>query len=423
MEIELTITIIMLFFSGFFSGSEIAFLAANKLKIELKNVQGDRRGKVLSGFVKNTPRFITTILIGNNLALVVYGIYVAVLLAPAIESVTGISQDSRYAMLVAQTIVSTLIILIFGEYLPKAIFRLNPDKMVAAISDILRIFYFLFWPLVWMTNGLSRIFLRDILRLNFETKDIEFTKRDLHLFITETLGESETPMALDIDPEMFANAMEFNKLKVRECMVPRTELKGISVDAGIDALLEAFVETEHSRLIIYRESIDEVLGYAHSSSMFKSPKNIMDVLQPVIMVPESMPANVLLSEFTNHRTAIAIVVDEFGGTDGIVTLEDLVEEVFGEIEDEHDETVEEDLVGEKIGPKSWVFSARHEVDDVNRDHGLKLPEGEYNTLGGMIMFYAEDIPEIEEELMIGQYKVKVLEASENKVDKIRIELI
>ncbi len=423
MSIELFLALLMILFSAFFSGSEIAFLASSKLKIELKSVQGSRRGKILSGFVKNTSRYITAILIGNNLALVIYGLCLPVVLSPFVSTWLSIPESDRFGMLIPVTAISTLIILIFGEYLPKAIFRINPDRALFAVAHLMRFFYVVFWPLIWAITSLSTFFLRNVFRVPHQEQEIEFTKGDLAVFVQENLRESDAQLSQDIDQELFANAMEFNKIKARECMIPRTEIEGISVNAGIQALLDKFIHTEHSRIIVYREDLDEILGYAHSSSMFKNPGRIQDILKPVIMVPESMPANMLLTEFTNQRTAIAVVVDEFGGTEGIVTLEDLVEEVFGEIEDEHDMPEEDELLAKKTGPNTWIFNARVEVDIAKKEHGIPLPEGDYNTLGGLVLFHTEAIPHVNDELLVGNCRITILESSENKVDKVKIEVL
>lgn len=421
------ITVLTLALSGFFSGSEIAFISANRLKIELRSKQGDRTGTILSKFVKNTPRVLTTILIGNNLALVLYSYTLGQILEPVVVNALGLNLStpgnlsSEATVILIQTLISTLIILVFGEYVPKALFRINADKMINSSAWVLNFFYILFYYIVSSINGMARFFITRVLKLKYEEEELEFSKQDLDQFIREALSAPGSGSANDINTEMFANALEFNETRARDFMVPRTEIEALPIDASLDELLTKFIETEHSRIIIYRNSLDEVVGYVHTSSLFKDYSRIMDILQPVLMVPESMPAHVLLSEFTKSRKGVAIVVDEFGGTEGMITIEDLVEEVFGEIVDEFDEEEVEELIQEKIDENTWLFSARLEVDDINKEYDLELPEGDYNTIGGLVMHFAESIPQANEELVVDDFKILILDASDNKINTVKIE--
>ena len=414
----------MLFCSAFFSGIEIAFVSANRLKIELKSLSGNWSGRILSHFVKDTPKVITTILVGNNLALVIYGIAIAKLLEDWLTgSLGGVfdPQASYFQILIftAQTLISTVLILIFGEYLPKAIFRINANRVVYSFSYVLGFFYLVFYIPVYLIHALSKFFIRFVLRLPYEEEELVFGKKDLDHFVRESL-ETSTGDLEEIDAEMFVNALAFNEIKAKECMIPRTEIDSITVDSSISDLLSMFTETEHSKIIVYRESLDDIVGYVHSSAMFKNPKAIEDAVQSVLVVPETMPANVLLSEFTKNRKSLAIVVDEFGGTEGMVTIEDLVEEVFGEIEDEHDAPEEEELLAKQLEENTWLFSARCEVDEVNKEFNLTLPEGEYNTLSGLVMYVAESIPEINTVLEIDGYSITIMDAEENKVNIVKV---
>lgn len=415
---------LMLIFSALFSGIEIAFVSTSKLKIELKSAQGDKVGKRLSYFVKHTPRIITTILIGNNLALVLYGIYFAKVL-------TGIflyydlfnPTESPFSALITQTLISTLIILFLGEYLPKAIFRLKAEQIMfhRITSRFLQFFYWIFGPFVSFISALSRFVLIKVLRLKYEEEELVFGKEDLNIYLKESFAATgEDPSLPDIDAELFENAMEFNEIKVREFMVPRTEIVAVPLDTSMEELIDTFTETGHSKILLYNESLDEMVGFVHSTTLFRSPENIQQVLQPLMTVPESMTAHILFSEFTKNRSTIALVVDEFGGTSGLVTVEDMVEEVFGEIEDEYDEPEEDDLIAEKVNDHTWIMSARHDVDDLNEEWGLELPEGDYTTLGGLIIHYAESIPGEGEEITVEPYTMTVLEATETKVDKVKI---
>lgn len=421
---HIVMLVLMLLFSALFSGTEIAFVSTNKLKIELKSAQDDKVGKRLSFFVKYTPRIITTILIGNNLALVLYGIYFAKVLNGVFLTYDILNPvESPFSALMIQTLVSTLIILFLGEYLPKAIFRLKAEQIMFnnVTTRFLQFFYFIFGPLVSLINGLSRFVLLRILRLKYEEEELVFGKEDLNLYIRETAAATgEDPSMVEIDPELFENAMEFNEVKVREFMVPRTEIKARNLETSLEDLIDTFMETGHSKILIYGESLDQMLGFVHSTTLFRRPDNIKGVIQPLMTVPESMTADVLFSEFTKHRRTIALVVDEFGGTSGLVTVEDMVEEVFGEIQDEHDEPEEDELLAEQVDEKTWIMGARNDVDDVNEAFDLKLPEGDYTTLGGLIIHYAESIPKEKEEILIGDYNIVILEATETKVDKVKI---
>ena len=421
---HIVMLVLMLLFSALFSGIEIAFVSTNKLKIELKNAQGDKIGKRLSHFVKKTPRVITTILIGNNLALVLYGIYFAKVLS-AIFIIYGDlnPNNSPFTALIIQTVISTLVILFLGEYLPKAIFRLKAEQIMFnnVTSRFLQFFYWLFGPIVSFINALSRFMLQKVLRLKYEEEELVFGKEDLNIYVRESFAATaEDPSVPEIDAEMFENAMEFNEIKVREFMVPRTEIVACPIDISREELIDTFTETGHSKILIYQESFDEMAGFIHSTTLFRKPEDLREALQPLITVPESMTADVLFSEFSKHRTTIALVVDEFGGTSGLVTVEDMVEEVFGEIEDEYDEPEEDDLVSEKVDEKTWIMSTRHEVDDLNEEWGLQLPEGDYTTLGGLVIHYAESIPNEGEIIEIENYAFTILEAMETKVEKVKI---
>lgn len=420
---DIIIVLAMLAVSAFFSGVEMAFVSASKLKIELKSKQGSASGQILSDFVKHTPRVITTILVGNNIALVMFGISAGHILTYFLYHSFGIDAEvERTKVLLIQTAISTLVILILGEYLPKAIFRINPDGSLQFSARILQFFYYLLSPLVLIISVLTKFILKTVLRLKYEDEEVTFGKRDLYMFMQETFTETEGGSVPEIDAEMFSNAMELNETRVREFMVPRTEIEALPLDSTLEQLIDKLVETELSRIIVYQGSLDNVVGFVHSSMLFKHPKSVTDVLQPILMVPESMSANVLLQEFTKNRRSIAIVVDEFGGTEGLVTMEDLVEEVFGEIEDEHDEPEEDELLAKQLDPNTWLLSTRWEVFDVNKEFGLDLPEGDYNTLSGLLMFQAEDIPAEGDVIVVGDYTFTVMEAAQNKVETVKLHL-
>lgn len=419
----LIIALVTLLFSFFFSGMEIAFLSANRFKIELKTKQGKRSARILSNFKKKTAEILITILIGNNLALVIFTMQMDLLTGGWITLQLGLSPDNLLYTL-TQSLIATIIILVFAEYIPKAIFRSNSDRIVFPSAYILNFFYILFYIPMQAVNQVSKLILQVIFRQPTGDKVIEITRQDLNHFIIDVIeGESET--VPELDTEMLSNALAFKDTKARECMIPRTEIISAPLETSIDELIDQFIETSLSKIIIYGESLDEIKGFVHSNTILKKPGKIDEILQPVLIVPETMPANMMLKEFTENKKSVAIVVDEYGGTEGMITMEDLVEEVFGEIEDEHDkeeEVVFEDMIKQTNEDGSFLLGARLEIDDLNEAFELNLPEEEYyTTLGGLVTYYAEDIPAVGEEVIVGEYLITVGKAAKNRVISIRLE--
>ncbi len=419
----LIIMLLMILLSFFFSGMEIAFLTANRFKIELKTKQGKRSAQMLSSFKKKTPEVLITILIGNNLALVIFTMQMDLLAGGWLTTHLGLERDHLgYTLL--QSLIATIIILVFAEYIPKAIFRSNSDRLVFPSAYILNFFYVLFYLPVQVVNFVSKVILRVVFRQPTADKVVEITRQDLDHFIFEVI-EGENDTVPELDTEMLSNALAFRDIKARDCMIPRTEIEAASIDTPIEALMDQFIESALSKIIIYGESLDEIKGFVHSNSMFQKPATIAEVLQPVLVVPETMPANMMLKEFTENKKSVAIVVDEYGGTEGMITMEDLVEEVFGEIEDEHDmeeEEVLEDMIMHKNEDGSYLLGARLEIDDLNEELGLGLPEEEYyTTLGGLVTYYAEAIPEIGEEVVVGKYLITIENAAINRVIAVRLQ--
>lgn len=419
----LFITLFMLLLSFFFSGMEIAFLTANRFKIELKTKQGNRSAKILSEFKKKTSEVLITILIGNNLALVVFTMQMDNLTGGWMTDTLGIAHD-HLAYTLLQSLLATIIILIFAEYIPKAIFRSNSDRLVFPSAYILNFFYILFYVPVQVVNYISKLILLVLFRQQTDDKVVEITRQDLDHFIIEVIeGDSDT--VPELDTEMLSNALAFKDTKARDCMIPRTEIEAAPIDTPIEVLINQFIESALSKIIIYGESMDEIKGFVHSNAMFRKPATLAEVLQPVLVVPETMPANMMLKEFTENKKSVAIVVDEYGGTEGMITMEDLVEEVFGEIEDEHDfeeEDVLEDMIKQKNEDGSYLLGARLEIDDINEEFELALPEEEYyTTLGGLVTYYAEAIPEVGEEVVIGQYLITIEQAATNRVIVVRLQ--
>ena len=404
------IIFICLLLSAFFSGMEIAFVSANKLKVELDKQSGRAYSRLLDGVLQSPAKFIATMLVGNNIALVVYGVMMAKLLEPNIEQYT----QSGFVVLLAQTLVSTLIILVTAEFLPKAFFRINPNQFLKFFALPLFLFYYLLWPIVRITIYMSKIGLR-LIGAPLKEEDSVFRKVDLE----EYLKSSSKHEQEDVEVQMLQNALDFSGVKVRECMVPRTEIVAVELSQSIEYLAKVFVKTKLSKVLIFRENIDHIIGYAHSLEMFKNPTSIRSILLPIPIVPESMLANELMELFTKERKAVAVVVDEFGGTSGIVTIEDVMEEIFGEIEDEHDE---EQLKEEVLKDGNLRLSARLEVDYLNEKYNLYLPESEaYETLGGLLVENFESIPKKGTEITIGNYTFTTEQVSKTRIEKVLLK--
>ncbi len=411
--------VISLLFSAFFSGMEIAFITANKLQIELDSKQGSLVGKINSFFIENPSRFIATMLVGNNIALVIYGMLMADALTPVLQQIAYIKSNDML-MLTAQTFISTLIVLFTAEFLPKALFRINPNKLLNLLSIPVTIIFITLSPVVYIINGISNLFLKYVFNMEIIDDKPVFAKVDIDNYLEEVTRQAPAEKELDHEIQIFKNALDFDKIKARECMVPRTEIVAIDVDESVEKLKSLFVETGLSKILVYRETIDNIIGYAHSYEMFKRPKEIKNILLPVTIVPESMPVNEVLSKLIEQRRSIAVVVDEFGGTSGIITTEDIIEEIFGEIEDEHDK---EKLIEEKIDDRTFRFSARMEIDYLNEKYNLQLPDSDdYETLGGLLLQAFGTIPNIKDRIKIQQYEFIIDEVEANKIDTVILKI-
>lgn len=411
--------IITLLFSAFFSGIEIAYISANKLQIELQSKQGAFAGKVLSGFVQQPGQFIGTTLMGNTISLVLYGIFMAFLLEPPLAAWLPEGFNQQAVILILQTVISTIIVLVTAEFLPKSLFMLNPNSMLTIFALPIFIIYYLMYPVVWAVVGLSRFFITIILGLEYSEDKPVFTVTDLNSFIQNHLQQNKSEGNPEIDTKIFDNAVEFKTIRVRECMIPRTDIVAVEVEDNIEELKEVFAESGHSKIIVYRDTIDDVIGYCHQLELFKKPKTIEEILTPIIIVPESALANELLIQFIQERKSLALVVDEFGGTSGIVSMEDIIEEIFGEIEDEYDS---DDLIEQKISEHEFLLSARHEVDYLNDKYGWELPLGDYETLSGLILSYTENLPKKGESIIIGPYTFAVVSKQEHRIDSLRLKI-
>lgn len=418
MESYVWITILLtLVFSAYFSGMEIAFVTANKFKIELDAKQGDFLSAILSKFLKHPSRFIGAMLVGNNIALVIYGIFMAQVLEPQIAYFTS----NGSLILLFQTIISTLIILLTAEFLPKTVFRINPNFILRFFALPTGILYSILLIPMFIIIGISELILKYLFRLGNEVEDLNFGRIDLEHYLRDaTERNDEEQEEMDHEIQIFQNALDFSKVKARECMIPRTEITALEVEQSIEKLKEVFIASGYSKVLIYRDNIDNIIGYVHSFELFKKPESIKSILMPVLIIPQSMSANEILEMFISQRRSVAVVVDEFGGTSGILTIEDVIEEIFGEIEDEHDK---EELIEEIINENEYLFSARLEIDYLNDAYKLNLPEGDnYETLAGLLISLHESIPKADTVIELEDYKLTVVKVSENRIELIRLEI-
>ena len=414
------IILVTLIFSAFFSGMEIAFVSSNNLKIELDKSKGLLSGKILSRFNKHPSRFIGALLLGNNIALVIYGIAMADLLEPVIMGMLPDYFASEIFTLIIQTLIATLIILFTAEFLPKVLFRQNPNAILNFFSVPVFLFYYLFFPVIYIFTGFAGWLLRVIFNISSLDQRYVFTPIDLNDYIKNFQGESSKDDDMTQEIQMVQNALDFTNVKLRACMVPRPEISALDDNESLDTLSKAFIETGFSKILIYHESIDNIIGYIHSSDLFKSPKDIKSITRSMIYVPETMLANDVLSMFIKQHKSIAIVVDEFGGTAGIVTMEDIIEEIFGEIEDEYDD---DGFIEKQVSDNEFILSGRLEVDYLNEKYDLGLPQSDdYETIAGFIINTHESIPDLREEISVGKFSFTILQASENRIEQVRLKI-
>ncbi|MCK4698699.1 MAG: HlyC/CorC family transporter [Bacteroidales bacterium] len=411
--------IISVLFSAFFSGMEIAYVSSNKLKIELYRKEGSFNSKIISFLSRYPGQYIVTMLIGNNIALVIYGIFMAILLEPLIYTIT----EHDINILFLQTIIATLIILLTAEFLPKTLFRINPNSFLKIFAIPVLLFFIIFYPVSKLTIYISNFILGTFFKVKTGKKqeNIVFGKVDIDNLMSEKMAVQKIKKNDDLDFRIFQNALDFSDVKLRECIVPRTEIIAVKNDSGIENLQQKFIETGLSKILVFKESIDQIIGYIHMKDLFNNPDNIESNIIDVSIVPETMPANKLLEMFVKEKKNIAVVVDEFGGTSGIVTIEDILEEIFGEIEDEHDTSK---LTEQEINEHEYIFSGRLEVDYLNEKYSFKLPKhDEYETLAGLILHFYESIPKPKERIIIELYEFKVLEVSETRIELLNLKII
>jgi len=409
---------ISILFSAFFSGMEIAFVSVDKLRLKMDE-KGHLTSWILGVFFRSPNNFISTMLVGNNIVLVIYGILMAKVIGYFIFG----SQPDNFGTILAETIISTLIILVTGEFLPKSIFKINPSKVLCTFALPLFICYVILFPISKFASKLSYLFLRMFgMKINTETKAKAFGKVDLDYFIQLSIDNAQDVQELDTEVKIFQNALDFSNIKVRDCIVPRTEVVGVNKNTTtIDELMNVFVESGISKVIIYDGNIDNIVGYIHSSEMFRNPKDWKNSIKTLPIVPETMAAHKLMKLFMQQKKFIAVVVDEFGGTSGIVTLEDLVEEIFGDIEDEHDTS---SYVCKQVSESEFILSARLEIEKVNETFGLDLPTSDdYLTIGGLILNKYQSFPKLHEVVSFDNYKFKILKITSTRIELVSLKIV
>lgn len=409
---------ITLIFSAFFSGIEIAFVSSNKVRYELDKKKKGLSSRILSIFYRNPEQFISTMLVGNNIALVIYGILMARLLEPWIAHIW----NNEAFIVLSQTLLSTLLILVTAEFLPKTLFKINPNFSLKLFSFPLWVIYIILYPIARFATFVSRLILKGAgLKLLKGDKHGLLTKVDLDFFIQQSIEESSDVTPTDPEVIMFQNALDFSSLKVRDCMIPRTELTAVNITASLQTLMNLFIETGFSKILVYKENIDNIVGYIHSSEMFKRPDNWTTLINQIPIIPETMAVNKLLKQLLEKKRSIAVVVDEFGGTAGVITMEDLVEEIFGDFEDEHDT---KNYVARKLNDNEYELSGRLEIEKINEMFGLDIPESdEYQTLAGFILHYYQTIPKLHDEILVGDFEFKILKISTARIELVRMKIL
>jgi len=416
MNIDYIIVLITLVLSGFFSGLEIAFVSSNRLKQELDIKNNNSSARILSQFYKNPSRFIGALLLGNNIALVGYGIVMAKILEEPIAALLPAAINTEFFVLITQTILSTLLILIVAEFIPKILFRISPNAILKFLALPVWLFYVLFYPLIILYIGFSEFLLKRVFRIKLKDEVYTFSAVDLDEYIKDFQPEQVEENNQEI--QMIQNAMDFKNVKLRDCMIPRTEIVAVDIDTDINELIRLFTTSGHSKVMVYEGDIDNLIGYVHAYDIFSHPLNLKNIIRKVDIFPETMAAKDLLNEFIKNHKSIAIVVDEFGGTSGIVTMEDIIEEIFGEIEDEYDTDTDKE---ERLSENQFLFSTRLEIDYLNEKYNLNIPESEeYETLAGFILHYHESIPQKDEIIEITPFVFEVTAASENRLDEVKM---
>ncbi|MCH4182816.1 MAG: hemolysin family protein [Prevotella sp.] len=400
--------------SAFFSGMEIAFVTSNRMLAEMDKDKNGPVQKFLSVFYNHPNGFVSTMLVGNNIVLVIYGIFFA-----SLFDATLFKSVAPAGRVVGDTVLSTLVILFTGEFLPKVFFKSNANRLLAVFSPMAYIFYILLWPISYFSTFLSKILLRIFgVKLEKDNGDEGFSKVDLDYLVSSSLNSAKDDGKIEDDMKIFHNALDFPDTKVRDCMVPRTEMNAVEENCSLEELMQMFIESGNSKIIVYKNDIDHIVGYIHSSEMFSDPTSWHQRIRTMPFVPETMAAQKLMQLFLQQKKSLGVVVDEFGGTSGIVSLEDVVEEIFGDIEDEHDNNP---FIAKKIENNTYILSARLEIDKVNEMFDLDLPESEdYMTVGGLILYEYKSFPKLNEVIEIGKFKFKIIKNTMKKIELVKL---
>lgn len=409
----ITTALVALLFSAFFSGVEIAFISANKLQLELDKSKGKFYSKMIAFFSKNESDFITTMLVGNNIALVVYGIVMTQILTPKLE----LFFNSDFILLLIQTIIATLIVLVTAEFLPKTIFRVFPNQILNIFSIPIWLFFVFLRPISILMLKITNVILKYVLKQDIADDKQVFGKTDLDDFLSN-VRSAEGAEDIRVEVKMLQNALDLSEKRVRECMIPRTEIIAIDMLSSMDEVKAKFIDTKLSKLLVFKGNIDKIIGYVHSYDLFKSPKNLKSILLPLPFVPESMKAMELLNQFIESNKGVAVVLDEFGGTAGMITIEDVTEEIVGEIVDEHDV---DETVDQQIDPTTFILLGRDYVEDINRKYNLALPESdEYETISGLLLDFLEKIPKKEDVIEFKGYHFTIINVSKTTIQEVKL---
>ena len=410
--------IIVILFSALFSGMEIAFVSSNKLLLGIDLNERSTTSYIINKFYTNSNNFISSLLVGNNIVLVIYGMLMAELL-----NATILKNFSDANSLLLETIISTIIIILTGEFVPKALFRINPNRSLKRFAVFIYPMYILLYPLARFTTLCSTFLLRLLnIRIKDETRDTTFSKRELnHLIQSSIESAEEDEETIDNDVLIFQNALDFSNIKVRDCLVPRTEIDAVEVNTPLSELKSVFIESGHSKIVVFKDNIDNIIGYIHSSELFRMGKKWQQKICKMPFVPETLSAQKLMKTLMQQKKSLAVVIDEFGGTSGIVSLEDLVEEIIGEIEDEHDNP---NLIAKSLGNKEYLLSGRLEIERINEMFDLEIPESdEYQTLGGFILAHHQRFPQLNESITIGDYRIQSIKQHSTKIELVKLTLL
>lgn len=408
--------IVVILFSALFSGMEIAFVSSNRLLFGIDKNENSLTANTVNKYYDNSNNFISSLLVGNNIVLVIYGILMAKLLNATILS--GL-QDNESVRLLLETIISTIVIIFTGEFVPKALFRIDPNSSLKRFALPLYPIYIMLYPFSRFTTICSCMILRLFgVKIKDEARDTTFTKRELNNLIQTSIDNADEEVEIDNDVLIFQNALDFSSIKVRDCYVPRTEIEAVEVNTPLEELKSAFIESGHSKIVVFKDNIDNIIGYIHSSELFRLGKKWQQKICKMPYVPETLSAQKLMRRLLQQKKSLAVVVDEFGGTSGIISLEDLVEEIIGEIEDEHDN---QNLVAKKSGENEYILSGRLEIERINEQFDLEIPESdEYQTLGGFILSHHQRFPQLNETIAIGKFRIRIIKQRSTKIELVKL---